>query len=294
MKKSLLMKKYMLPLVFLPGLIFTVCQAADRDAVTFPEVKSWKLTVLQDVYTPGNLWDLIDGAAESYLSYDFVDLHLGDYEHASGTVIHAELYRHSSPVNAYGIYAAERSPQYQFIDIGAQGYLEEGVLNFLTGPFYVKLYSTDSGTEVQEALQKIGQQISGHLGQQNSLPELLDLFSSEGQLPYSDQYIRENFIGFEFLHSAFTVEYEGGFKLFVIPGKDAAEIQEMARQYLAFTKQDIDPASVKELTFKDPYNGDIPAIIKESYLMGIIDGSENEKARSLLKELNLALSTYGN
>ncbi len=280
-------------LISLAVLANGICQAADTDAVSFPEVKGWNLTVIPDVYTPGNLWDLINGAAESYLSYDFVDLHLGDYKHASGTVIHAEVYRHSTSVNAYGIYSAERSPEYKFVEIGTQGYLEEGVLNFLAGQFYVKLYSTDSGDEVQEALQKIGQKISGHLDQENSLPKLLKLFPSKGQLPYSDQYIRENFIGFDFLHSAYTVGYDGGFKLFVIQGKDAAEIQEMAKQYLAFTKQDIDPASVSELTFKDPYNGDIPAIIQGSYLAGIIDGSDYENARALLEELAKVLASAG-
>ncbi len=280
-------------LISLAVLANGICQAADTDAVSFPEVKGWNLTVIPDVYTPGNLWDLINGAAESYLSYDFVDLHLGDYKHTSGTVIHAEVYRHSTPVNAYGIYSAERSPEYQFVEIGTQGYLEEGVLNFLAGQFYVKLYSTDSGDEVQEALQKIGQKISGHLDQENSLPKLLKLFPLKGQLPYSDQYIRENFIGFDFLHSAYTVGYDGGFKLFVIQGKDAAEIQEMAKQYLAFTKQDIDPASVSELTFKDPYNGDIPAIIQGSYLAGIIDGSDYENARALLEELAKVLASAG-
>jgi hypothetical protein len=284
-KKSPLMKKHILSLVCLLGMISPICQAAERDAVSFPEVKGWNLTIIPDVYTPGDLWDLINGAAESYLSYDFVDLHLGDYEHASGPLIHAELYRHSSPVNAYGIYTAERSPEYQFVEIGAQGYLEEGVLNFLSGQFYIKLYSTDSDTEIQEALQMIGQKISEHLDQEEGLPDIISVFPTGGRLPYSDQYIRENFIGFNFLHSAFTVGYEGGFKLFVIEGKDPEEIQEMARQYLAFTKQDIDPAVTSSLTFKDPYNGDIPAIIVGKYIAGIIDGSENENAKTLLKEL---------
>jgi len=279
------MKRYIFTMISLAVLASITCQATRTDAVSFPEVKDWNLTVLPDVYTPGNLWDLINGAAESYLSYDFVDLHLGDYESASGTVIHAEVYRHSSPVNAYGIYTAERSPEYQFVEVGTQGYLEEGVLNFLTGQFYVKLYSTDSGTEVQKALQKIGQKISRHLDQENSMPELLKLFPSSGQLPYSDQYIRENFIGFDFLHSAFTVGYEGGFKLFIIQGKDADEILDMAKQYLAFTKQEIDPASESSLTFKDPYNGDIPAIISGNYMAGIIDGNDNENARILLEKL---------
>ncbi len=266
------------------------CQAAEDGMVSFPDVKEWQLTVSTDVYTPGNLWDLINGAAESYLSYDFVDLHLGDYENASGFVIHAEVYRHSSAVNAYGIYTAERSPEYKFVEIGAQGYLEEGVLNFLAGQFYVKLYSTESGTEVQEALQQIGQKISGHLDQEEGLPDMLSVFPAAGQLPYSDQYIRENFIGFEFLHSAFTVSYEGGYKLFLIQGKDADEILEMAKKYLAFTKQDIDPASETAFTFKDPYNGDIPAILTANYMAGIIDGSDNEDASTLLEELVEALA----
>jgi hypothetical protein len=286
-----MMKSYVLTIISLATLAFGPCRATAVDAVTFPEVKDWTLEVLPDVYTPANLWDLINGAAESYLSYDFVDLHLGDYEHPSGSVIHAELYRHSSPVNAYGIYTAERSPDYSFIDVGAQGYLEEGVLNFLSGQFYVKLYSTDSGDEIQKALQTIGEMISGHLRQDNNLPELLRLFPKTGRLPYSDQYIRENFIGFEFLHSAFTVAYEGGFKLFVIQGKNPEEIQEMAKLYLAFTKQEIDPASVSALVFKDPYNGDIPAVIADKYIAGILDGSDMEKARSLLEELALALSS---
>jgi hypothetical protein len=123
---------------------------------------------------------------------------------------------------------------------------------------------------------------------------LLKLFPSSRKLPYSDQYIRENFIGFDFLHSAFTVSYEGGFKLFVIQGKDANEILEMAKQYLAFTKQDIDPVSDKSLTFKDPYNGDIPAIISGNYLAGIIDGSDNENAWTLLEELASALASACN
>ncbi|MCK5463933.1 MAG: hypothetical protein KAI95_12985, partial [Bacteroidales bacterium] len=69
------MKRYLLVMISLAALASSTCQADGNDAVSFPEVKNWNLTVLPDVYTPGNLWDLINGAAESYLSYDFVDLH---------------------------------------------------------------------------------------------------------------------------------------------------------------------------------------------------------------------------
>jgi hypothetical protein len=32
----------------------------------FPEVKSWKRLFVDEVYTPDNLWDHINGAAEGY------------------------------------------------------------------------------------------------------------------------------------------------------------------------------------------------------------------------------------
>ena len=42
----------------------------------FPEIQGWKLRVEKMAYTSLNLWELINGAAELYLSYDFQDLHL--------------------------------------------------------------------------------------------------------------------------------------------------------------------------------------------------------------------------
>ena len=86
----------------------------------FPEINGWKLSVDSNVYTPNNLWDLIDGAADVYLSYDFQDLHIGEYSN-QGQIIRVEMYRQSSSVNAFGIYAAERMPDYDFIKLGVQG-----------------------------------------------------------------------------------------------------------------------------------------------------------------------------
>ena len=147
-----------------------------KDPVDFPELKGWDLKVSEDMYTPANLWDLINGAAESYLAYDFIDLSLADYKNQSGVTIHAEVYRHSSLNNAFGIYASERSPDYNFIDIGGQAYLDEGILNVFSGLFYVKLYSTDENEAVQGALKTVGEAIIEALDQGNAMPELISLF----------------------------------------------------------------------------------------------------------------------
>ena len=263
--------------------------AADTKAVSFPEVEGWELKVSDLVYTPGNLWDLINGAAEGYLAYDFVDLHLADYTNGTGVTVHAELYRHSTMNNAYGIYSSERSPEYNFIELGAQGYLDEGVLNYCTGPFYVKMYSTDEGEQVKEALQKVGKAVFKELDEGNQLPGLIAIFPEEGRLPYTEHYIAENFIGFDFLHSAFTAEYDEGYKLFMIKGKDPEGIRAMLDPYLAFTKQDIDLSKNHSFTIKDPYNGNIPVILKDNYLVGILDGQESPASKEKLEKLAASL-----
>lgn len=265
------MKRKILCLLLPAFLSMAVMAARGADEPGFPGVQGWELTVSPDVYVPANLWDLINGAAETYLSYDFVDLHLADYRNGKGTLMHAEIYRHSNPDNAFGIYSAERSPEYAFLEIGVQGYLEEGVLNFFTGQYYVKLYSTGSGEEVQEALQLIGQAISEQLAQDNRWPAILGSFPAEGRLENQEHYIRENFIGLDFLHTAFTAEYEEGYKLFVINAGSRDHLLEMVRSYLEFTKQDLDPEKETSFIITDRYNGDIPVVLKDSYLAGILN-----------------------
>ena len=114
---------------------------------------------------------------------------------------------------------------------------------------------------------------------------MLGVFPSQGKLPDTDHFIRENFIGLDFLHAAFTVSYEGDYRLFVIKGKDPQEVMDMALAYLKFTGQEIDPAKVHSFVLKDKYNGNIPVVLKGSFLAGIIDGDGNTAARQNLDAL---------
>ncbi|MFC2116217.1 DUF6599 family protein [Bacteroidota bacterium] len=278
------MEKRIFSLLVLTITSLTLVLASGKGDVSFPKQKGWKLKVSSDVYLPDNLWDLINGAAESYLSYDFMDLHLADYEKGD-VLIHVEIYRHSNSNNAFGIYSSERSPDYNFLKLGTQGYLDEGVLNFFTGQFYVKLYSTGSGEELQNSLKEIGRIVSSHLNQVGDWPSLISAFPEGGKLENRENFIGENFIGFNFLHSAFTAEYEGDYKLFIIDGGNREKILNMVREYLEFTNQDIDPEKESSFVIKDRYNGDIPVVLKGSFMAGILDGSGKEDAIDNLKTL---------
>jgi hypothetical protein len=245
----------------------------------FPEIKGWTLTVSERVYGPTDLWDIIDGAADTYLSYSFLDLYLADYKNDAGINVRVELYRHNTFENTFGIYTAERSPDYHFIDIGSQGYIEEGVLNFLCGYYYVKINSGNKGADVQRSLIEIARSIDKELVQGKNWPEILQHFPS-GEIAYSERYIAENFLGFEFLHSAFTADYNKDgeeFQIFLIRTDKPEEVNEMLSKYLDFTKQ---TCEISDGLYKihDPYNGDIDVILKGNMMAGII-GCDAESIR---------------
>jgi Family of unknown function (DUF6599) len=251
----------------------------------FPEIEGWRLTVTERVYGPSDLWDIIDGAADTYLGYSFLDLHLADYENDEGINVRVELYRHTSFDNSFGIYTAERSPDYHFIDIGSQGYIEQGVLNFLCGYYYVKMTCLNQGDKVQNSLIEIARNIDKNLKQDKNWPEILQLFPP-GKLLNSERYFSENFLGLEFLHSAFTADYsreDGDFQVFIIRKENPIEAREMLREYLAFTKQDLE-ISDGQFKIHDPYNGDIDIILKGNTMAGIVN-CEVESTRTEFLEI---------
>jgi hypothetical protein len=69
-------------------------------------VDAWTRTEAPRSFFPESLFEYIDGAAESYLSYDFRELLVVDLE-KKGTeaTLTLEIYDMGSPVNAFGILA---------------------------------------------------------------------------------------------------------------------------------------------------------------------------------------------
>ena len=66
----------------------------------FPELSGYKKNTDFQVFLPDNLWDFINGAAETYLAYGFVDLHVAEYKKGKN-VIKLEIYRHSDHTNGF-------------------------------------------------------------------------------------------------------------------------------------------------------------------------------------------------
>jgi hypothetical protein len=258
------------------GLFSTSSPAQD---LVYPVLKGFRIKTDYPVYLPDNLWDFIDGAADAYLAYGFIDLHVAEYKKRKA-VIKLEIYRHSDNTMAFGIYSSERSPSFRFINLGAQGYIADGAINFFKGNYYVKIKTYSKKAKVLQAEESLAERVAGMLTGETSMPAMLSQFPSEGRKLNEEIYINESVLGHNFLNKAFRVPYQVGsdvFSIFISERSTSEDAKKTANTYIASTG--ISPVETGDSKFilTDGYNGTIFIAWKDKKIV-IISGLAKDQA----------------
>jgi hypothetical protein len=266
-------------------LFITIAQVRAGESKLFPQIEDWKIQEEQHVYNSGDLWELIDGAADIFLSYYFQDLHIAEYTNKD-QMIRVELYRHSSLANTYGIYTAERMPDYPQVNVGSQGYKSQGVLNFMTGVYYVKIMSAGVTEADENTIAIIAEKVDAKLAQPKELPEELELFPEEGKVSLSDSYIAQNFLGYSFFRAAFTAKYgpQGDIQLFIIR-LTKEEIQKILEKYITPMKEDKVQLKDGYFIVNDLFNGTVFLAERDNILVGVLNTLDEDTALKYISEV---------
>ena len=279
----------LISLFLLHSLMLNPCLSKTKaSSELFPDIKGWEKSKEIQIYTPQNLYEYINGAAELYLSYDFQELQVAEYLNRHNVTVIAEIYRHKTPVRAFGIYSQERPIEGNFLKIGAQGYVEEPILNFVVGNAYVKINSYDVGEETGEVLQTFANKVAANLGGKGSLPKILTCFPEEGKRQNSERFIARSFLGHGFLHSGFIADYDvnnSHFQLFIIEGADSKVCEEMLKQYVQLTGSAQEDLKEGRYTLSDPYHGKVALSWKGQYIWGVLNLDEENLRTKYLRRM---------
>jgi hypothetical protein len=248
-----------------------------------PRVAGWTRAEEIQQYRAETLYEYIDGAAEAYIGYDFKELVVGQFRaDGSKAQVTAEIYDMGTPLNAFGIYSVERFPESLFLDIGVQGYIEEGSLNFLAGRYYVKMLCYEGGGKTDSILKSFAADITGKLKEIGSLPALLRIFPKDGRIVNSEKFILRNFLGFKFLGGGYMAGFNQAgqdFEAFLIEAKSEADAGSMFARYVDNFAKSGRAAEKKPygIHLKDSYLKNVFAAHSGRYVCGIIkikDGGE--------------------
>jgi len=284
----------------LPGLNAQTAPGKPDDlAGLLPPLDGWSLSEAPQTYLPETLFEYIDGAAESYLGYDFQRLVVGQYTRdGASEALTVELYDMGSLRNAFGIYSTERYPESRFLQTGVQGYIEEGALNFFSGSYYIKLMCFDCGAGAEQVLLQAARLIADRIADPAGFPPLLAAFPGQNRVADSEKFILKNFLGMSFLEAGYTAQYRLGgveFEAFIIEAGSADKAEAMLKQFLSKSglAPGYDPATQGRFTWKDKYLKNVFIDRRGAHLFGLIkvpDGQE-EPAKSFLDDMAGALGT---
>ena len=274
MKKRFLIAFLFLFCSIVGGTPLTPVFGSESRRFTFPEVKGWKPSGEIQTFSPENLYEYINGGSDLYLAYDFLELNVAEYHNDRKTAVTVEVYRHKTPTDAFGIYSQERFSVAEFLVVGAQGYCAEDFLNFITGSYYVKMSIDKAEAEGREVLTFFAQKMVENLGERSQLPSILKSFPAEGKVRNSEKFIAKKFLGYSFLHSAFTADYLVSgkkFQVFIIESGNKNESVNMMRKYLQQTGRSVNNLGEGRFTLSDPHHGVVDLSWKEGRLWGIIN-----------------------
>ena len=242
-------------------------------------------------YGPDNLYTYMDGGADAFLLYDF-KLLLHQDTRVNDTDLSIDIFDMGTPENAFGMYASERSPSYHYITMGGEGYDNEGILNFLQGPFYIKLAAF--GTGADPVLKETAASISARIRTAGSFPAPLTLLPGTGRKPHTEQFILKDPLGHPFLAPAYLARYDTSQQestLLLSIAADPTEAQKRLQLLAAHFKKTgrCDPApefGEGAIRASNTFEGKAIAAAKGRYLLLLLNPVGDSLLREALQRLD--------
>jgi len=237
-----------------------------------------------ETYAGSSLWEYVNGGAEIYQSYNFVEVAVADYQR-DGVEIVADVYEFRTPLDAYGLYTMFRSPGDQVIDLGVEGFVAPASVSFVKGPHLVRLTGFDETTESSLALTNLAAAIEEKIPGTTIRPPVFSVFPDENKIMTTDQYSAESFLGQNFLTGVYSQDYlfDGDtLTLFLTDDKMGDKFAKMMPLAEASgISGDIPPEINFDenygLFYHDSIHGRILLGLKSGWLVGMIDYKPERK-----------------
>jgi hypothetical protein len=177
------------------------------------EVAGWELSKPPRGFNADTLYELINGAADSFIAYGMKEMVTADYVQAgTGAQAVIEIYEMTDALNAFGKYAEERNPEAQFLQVGNEGYSGGTALNFWVGAYYVKVTTFEDKEPVKQELAKLAQAVAAKVPDRGTPPREFSYFPAENQVARTALYVPKDVLAQSYLTNGYEAKYKSGAK----------------------------------------------------------------------------------
>jgi hypothetical protein len=199
------------------------------------EVDGWTKHRTMQHFVGGNLYEYIDGGAEIYHEFGFVQVVSQDYVNGVGKSISVEIFEMESPGSAYGMYTFKTDAKGKRISVGNDAQMAEYYMNFWKGPFLVTLTGFDETEQTRVGLVNIARSIGEKIPGGGERPPIASFLPEEDLAGQSLKYFT-GYLGLRNSHPFFSLnisgyeegvkgDYSGNFSMFLFRYRNPNESQ---------------------------------------------------------------------
>jgi hypothetical protein len=128
------------------------------------EIDGWRIEVEPEIYIGDSLFELINGGAEVYHRFGFVQALATQYTDAEGRSISLEVFEMGDVEGARNIYSDKTGGSGEPLEIGDEALGEDYYLNLRSGPFLITITGFDSDEQTQSGILKLALAVAAGLG----------------------------------------------------------------------------------------------------------------------------------
>ncbi|UCD63101.1 MAG: hypothetical protein JSW34_10125 [Candidatus Zixiibacteriota bacterium] len=240
--------------------------------------KSGELQRVSDarLFVGESLYEYINGGAELYHAFNFVEVATADYSLAGSELV-ADIYLFDNADHAFGLYSQVRPDNPNHLPLGVEGFGSETNLVFVKGRYVLMLTGFEATRETAAALRGTAQEFSAVVPGETKLPAMFSVLPGENAVPFSEKMFAESFLGIGELTEVYSRRYAIGadtLTLFVAPDsgeklaawRAQAGADETTTVDLGLSAQ----AHRAMLAVTNSYYGQIIALNKDGYLAGAV------------------------
>jgi hypothetical protein len=256
---------------------------------------TWKLENKHS-YTPDNLYNYINGAADLFISYGFVELAGAQYRYGTdgqGAVV-VDIYDMGKKLNAFGVFQSKKDPEVPLLEIGAGATGNEKYIFFYKDQFYVEIQFFTPGKQESNGALTMAREVASKIPGGSSLPAELGYLPEVDQVMGSAHYITGGILGHGFLDKGLLSDYRVNgdvVKAFIafFPSPDQAfQALNQYRHYLEKAGETWEARKgfgENSFTAQEPYHKTVLVAQQGVFVVGVADLSSAQKGEALLRRI---------
>ena len=179
---------------------FILIMSSNSHAVTLEELQTglpgqimdWSKETEDHIYTPQTIFSYINGGAEVYKAYNMRRCLTRRYATPQGSAIVLDLFDMGTSEDAYGVFTHD--PAGESIQLGQDGRLRPGWINFWKDRFFVSIYSEEETPAALKAVRLLGEKVDALIKARGNRPKIIGRLPQDGLQAASIRYLHHHVI----------------------------------------------------------------------------------------------------